>query len=49
VLGSLFTRAEEVAPVCRGYVRVLLMLIQIMYLNFYIVVLAGGFWLAWLD
>ena len=38
--GSLLTRAEELPFVPHGYVRVLLLLIQIMYLSFYIAALA---------
>jgi cholera toxin transcriptional activator len=40
VPASLFTRADELPPVSHGYVRILLVLIQIMYLNFYLVALA---------
>jgi cholera toxin transcriptional activator len=40
VPASLFTRADELPPVSPGYVRILFLLIQIMYLNFYLVALA---------
>jgi cholera toxin transcriptional activator len=37
---SVLTRPEELPPVPQGYVRVLFLLIQVMYLSFYIVALA---------
>jgi cholera toxin transcriptional activator len=37
---SVLTRPEDLPPVPQGYVRVLLLLIQVMYLSFYIVALA---------
>src|SRR5207248_6479816 len=40
VPASLFTQAVELPPVSHRYVRILLLLIQIMYLNFYVVALA---------
>jgi len=37
---SVLTRPEDLPPVPQGYVRVLFLLIQVMYLSFYIVALA---------
>ena len=38
--GSLLTRAEDLPSVPHGYIRVLLLLIQVMYVSFYIAALA---------
>ena len=40
VSGSLLTCAQDLPPVSHGYIRVLLLLIQVMYVSFYIAALA---------
>jgi DNA-binding winged helix-turn-helix (wHTH) protein len=40
ISGSLLTRAEDLPSVPQGYIRVLLLLIQVMYVSFYIAALA---------